>query len=115
MYWMTTNSISLIQAGIMKIPYVKKALNIPVKIQHAPQVKSDKNFVEEVKECKYYVCAYIHITILYIALYQDISQCMNFVKVCSYMTHTLTNSSITYGNNRVKENITYTFYKSMIN
>jgi len=50
-YWVSTNIISLLQTGILKIPRVRKALNMPVQIRHnAPLPNSNKGFVKELKE-----------------------------------------------------------------
>ncbi|XP_071557693.1 mitochondrial inner membrane protein OXA1L [Temnothorax nylanderi] len=50
-YWVTTNLVSLLQTGVLKIPRVRKALNIPVLIKrNATAAKSKKGFVQEVKE-----------------------------------------------------------------
>ncbi|XP_014481852.1 PREDICTED: mitochondrial inner membrane protein OXA1L [Dinoponera quadriceps] len=48
-YWMSTNFVSLIQTGILKIPKVRKVLNMPTVIRHAPKPTSEKSFVEEFK------------------------------------------------------------------
>ncbi|XP_012225133.1 mitochondrial inner membrane protein OXA1L [Linepithema humile] len=50
-YWVSTNFISLIQTGVLKIPYVRKALKMPVLVRHKPVPSvSKKNFIEEFKE-----------------------------------------------------------------
>lgn len=49
-YWVSTNFISLAQTGLLKIPSIRNALNMPVRIKHATSVKSNKKFVEEFRE-----------------------------------------------------------------
>lgn len=53
-YWVSTNFISLAQTGLLKIPSIRKALDMPVRIKHTT-VKSNKKFVEEFRNCKYYI------------------------------------------------------------
>lgn len=35
-YWLTSNTYSLVQVGLLKIPSVRQALDIPEKIKHDP-------------------------------------------------------------------------------
>jgi len=52
-YWVSTNFISLGQTGLLKIPYVRKKLNMPIINQASSKVaKSKKGFVKEFKECE---------------------------------------------------------------
>lgn len=58
-YWASANFISLIQTGLLKVPYIRKALDMPIRIKHAsPVAGSNRNFVEEFRECKYYIVWY---------------------------------------------------------
>jgi len=54
-YWVSTNFISLAQTGLLKIPYIRNALKMPIAVKHKRKAGSAKNFVEEVKECEYYI------------------------------------------------------------
>ncbi|KAL6254671.1 hypothetical protein P5V15_013978 [Pogonomyrmex californicus] len=50
-YWVSTNIISLLQTSILKTPYVRKTLNMPVLIKHdAPASRNKKGFIEDFKE-----------------------------------------------------------------
>ncbi|KMQ94442.1 mitochondrial inner membrane protein oxa1l [Lasius niger] len=50
-YWASANFISLIQTGLLKVPYIRKALDMPIRIKHAsPVAGSNRNFVEEFRE-----------------------------------------------------------------
>lgn len=50
-YWVSTNFISLTQASLLKIPYIRKALDMPIAIKHtSPTSGSNKKFVEEFRE-----------------------------------------------------------------
>ncbi|XP_018351155.1 PREDICTED: mitochondrial inner membrane protein OXA1L [Trachymyrmex septentrionalis] len=51
-YWLATNTVSLIQTGFLKIPYVKKAVNMPTFIIHSKKgsTKSFKDFTNEIKQ-----------------------------------------------------------------
>ncbi|XP_011877681.1 PREDICTED: mitochondrial inner membrane protein OXA1L [Vollenhovia emeryi] len=49
-YWVATNVISLGQAGLLRIPYVKKALKMPDMKVNMSAVKSKKTFIQEFKE-----------------------------------------------------------------
>ncbi|EZA54730.1 Mitochondrial inner membrane protein OXA1L [Ooceraea biroi] len=51
-YWLSTNVISLAQAHFLKIPYIRKKLNMPIlNTKTAAEVKkSDKGFIAEFKE-----------------------------------------------------------------
>ena len=35
-YWLTTNLVSLFQSQFLKIPIIRKGLNIPIMIKHPP-------------------------------------------------------------------------------
>ncbi|XP_020285217.1 mitochondrial inner membrane protein OXA1L [Pseudomyrmex gracilis] len=50
LYWASTNTISLMQTGLLKIPHVRKALNMPTIVRRVEPVRSNKNFREEVRE-----------------------------------------------------------------
>lgn len=62
-YWVATNTISMVQAGFLKIPRIKKAVGMPTLIKHdiskASIKGSSKGFINEMKECEYclmYIC-----------------------------------------------------------
>lgn len=51
MYWATSNTISLAQAGILRIPRIRQALDIPQMKKHDPStLPVQKGFIESVKE-----------------------------------------------------------------
>ncbi|XP_011173283.1 mitochondrial inner membrane protein OXA1L [Solenopsis invicta] len=50
-YWVATNTVSLLQTAFLKIPRIKKALNMPTLIKrNVPAVTNKKGFVKEVQE-----------------------------------------------------------------
>ncbi|KYQ48195.1 Mitochondrial inner membrane protein OXA1L [Trachymyrmex zeteki] len=53
-YWVATNTISMVQAGFLKIPRIKKAVGMPTLIKHdiskASIKGSSKGFINEMKE-----------------------------------------------------------------
>jgi len=48
-YWLTSNSFSLIQVAIVQIPSVKKACGFPDQVKHVVDVGPKKGFVEGFK------------------------------------------------------------------
>lgn len=54
-YWVSSNFISLLQVGFLKIPAIRDYFNIEPTVKHNPEnlpIKS-KGFVGGVKDCKY--------------------------------------------------------------
>ncbi|KAL6424682.1 hypothetical protein ACFW04_009979 [Cataglyphis niger] len=52
-YWVSTNFVSLVQTSMLKIPYIRKALDMPIPIKHASSMSGSlktKNFTEEFRE-----------------------------------------------------------------
>jgi len=49
----------LVQTGLLKIPRIRKALNMPIaKKRSAPAPSNNKGFVKEIKECEYCKCVH---------------------------------------------------------
>lgn len=61
-YWVSTNFVSLVQTSMLKIPYIRKALDMPTSIKHASPMPGsslkNKNFTEEFRESEYYIVLY---------------------------------------------------------
>jgi len=55
MYWVSTNFISLAQTGLLKIPYIREALKMPIVVKHKPASGKKENFIDEFKECECYI------------------------------------------------------------
>ncbi|EFN71509.1 Mitochondrial inner membrane protein OXA1L [Camponotus floridanus] len=50
-YWVSTNFVSLVQTGILKVPYVRKTLDMPTRIKHKSAADGKKkNFTKEFQE-----------------------------------------------------------------
>lgn len=53
-YWVSTNFISLVQTSLLKIPYIRKALDMPIAIKHGSSTPGSslkkKKFIEEFRE-----------------------------------------------------------------
>lgn len=54
-YWCTSNAFSLMQAGFLRIPQVRKTLNIPAMVVRKVDPASKKTVVQSVKDSKFHV------------------------------------------------------------
>jgi len=52
-YWFSSNTVSLFQAGFLKIPWIRQALNIPAMVSQNPANR--KPIIQTMKEGKFII------------------------------------------------------------
>ena len=66
-YWTTSNFVSLVQVGVLRIPGMRDRLGIPQYVAHAqamPQLQQKKSFMEGFNECKTVETYYYVLTLI---------------------------------------------------